>query len=76
MVISEIAGIVEALPKPLHAHIQQLPVTYEHQPGVELQADGIEPDTLETFVGAGYGSKRKHLFHCRSFCFGKYLELG
>jgi predicted Zn-dependent protease with MMP-like domain len=36
----------------LRERAEQLPVTFERQPGVELQADGIEVDTLGLFIGA------------------------
>ena len=46
--------MLAALPEPLRARAETLPVTFERRPSVELQADGIEPDTLGLFVGAGF----------------------
>lgn len=39
------------LPEALRNRAVALPITFEPQPGEELQADGIEPDTLGLFVG-------------------------
>lgn len=44
----------EALPVPLRAQAQRLPVTFEPRPNAGLQADGIAPDTLGLFTGADY----------------------
>ncbi len=54
MADSEIETMLAALPEPLRARAEILPVTFERRPSVELQADGIEPDTLGLFVGAGF----------------------
>ena len=43
-----------ALPKPLRARAEKLPVTFERRPNANLQADGIEPDTLGLFTGADF----------------------
>jgi predicted Zn-dependent protease with MMP-like domain len=44
---AEVEATVSALPKPL-------PVTFERRPNADLQADGIEPDTLGLFTGAEF----------------------
>ena len=49
---AQVEVMVSALPKPLRARAEQLPVTFERRPNPELQADGIEADTLGLFTGA------------------------
>jgi predicted Zn-dependent protease with MMP-like domain len=48
---AEVLGTLGRLPAPLRERAQRLPVTYEPFPSEELEADGIEPDTLGLFVG-------------------------
>ena len=48
----EIETTIENLPHPLRKLAKQLPVSLERVPNAELQADGIEADTLELFTGA------------------------
>ncbi|HVU07014.1 MAG TPA: metallopeptidase family protein [Verrucomicrobiae bacterium] len=43
-----------SLPEPLREQAKKLPVTFERQPNKELQADGIELDTLGLFVGPDF----------------------
>ncbi len=45
---------IAALPAPLRVRTEKLPVIFERQPNVELQADGIEADTLGLFTGAEF----------------------
>ena len=45
---------LEALPEPLRERAEKLPVIFERQPNAELQADGIEADTLGLFTGAEF----------------------
>lgn len=47
----EIENTLERLPEPLQERAAKLPVTFEKRPNLELQADGIEVDTLGLFVG-------------------------
>lgn len=47
----EVEATLGELPKPLREAARLLPVTYESRPSAELQADGVEPDTLGLFVG-------------------------
>ena len=47
----EVEATLAALPKPLRARADKLPVTFERQPNADLQADGIEADTLGLFTG-------------------------
>jgi predicted Zn-dependent protease with MMP-like domain len=49
---AEIEATLAALPKPLQARAEKLPVTFERVPNTDLQADGIEVDTLGLFTGA------------------------
>ena len=48
---SEIASVLESLPRELSTEARPLPVLFETLPGPSLLADGIEPDTLGLFVG-------------------------
>jgi predicted Zn-dependent protease with MMP-like domain len=47
----EIENTLERLPEPLRERAARLPVTFEKRPNIELQADGIEADTLGLFAG-------------------------
>ena len=51
---AEIEAILAELPGPLRAEARNLPVTFERLPSADLQADGIEADTLGLFTGAEY----------------------
>lgn len=53
----EIERTLERLPKPLRERAARLPVTFEPRPNVELQADGIEIDTLGLFTGAEFADE-------------------
>lgn len=46
------------LPKPLRERAKELAVTFERQPNAELQADGIEADTLGLFTGPEFSDER------------------
>ncbi|MGA2240635.1 MAG: metallopeptidase family protein [Verrucomicrobiota bacterium] len=54
---AEVAATLAALPKPLRARAKKLPVTFERRPNADLQADGIEPDTLGLFTGAEFAEE-------------------
>jgi predicted Zn-dependent protease with MMP-like domain len=54
LAVTEIEATLAELPKPLREEAQKLPVTFERAPNAGLQADGIEPDTLGLFTGAGF----------------------
>ena len=45
------------LPEPLRERAEKLPVTFERVPNVDLQADGIEPDTLGLFTGPDFADE-------------------
>jgi predicted Zn-dependent protease with MMP-like domain len=54
MALSEIEETLTALPEPLRERAEKLPVIFERLPNAELQADGIEADTLGLFTGAEF----------------------
>lgn len=54
MAQAEVERTLESLPEPLQASAVRLPVIFERRPNAELQADGIEPDTLGLFTGAKF----------------------
>ena len=54
MALSEIEKTLASLPEPLRIRAEKLPVIFERQPNAELQADGIEADTLGLFTGAEF----------------------
>lgn len=51
---SEVEETLTALPEPLRERAEKLPVIFEREPNAELQADGIEADTLGLFTGAEF----------------------
>jgi predicted Zn-dependent protease with MMP-like domain len=53
----EVEATLAALPKPLRERAEKLPVTFERQPNADLQADGIEPDTLGLFTGPEFADE-------------------
>jgi predicted Zn-dependent protease with MMP-like domain len=55
--VAEIEATLAALPRPLRARAEKLPVTFERQPNADLQADGIEPDTLGLFTGPEFADE-------------------
>ena len=55
----EVERTLMALPEPLRAQAGQLPVTLERIPNADLQADGIEPDTLGLFTGPEFADEGK-----------------
>ncbi|MEJ0090256.1 MAG: metallopeptidase family protein [Limisphaerales bacterium] len=57
LALSEVEVTMEALPEPLRMRAEKLPVSYERQPNAELQADGIEADTLGLFAGAEFAEE-------------------
>jgi len=54
LALAEIEATLEALPKPLREQARKLPVTFEKAPNANMQADGIETDTLGLFTGAEF----------------------
>jgi predicted Zn-dependent protease with MMP-like domain len=54
LALAEVEATNAALPQPLRARAEKLPVTLERFPNAGLQADGIEPDTLGLFTGAEF----------------------
>ena len=53
----EVERTLMALPKPLRERAEKLPVTFERRPNADLQADGIEPDTLGLFTGPEFADE-------------------
>jgi predicted Zn-dependent protease with MMP-like domain len=51
---AEVETTLAALPAPLRARAQVLPVTFEPVPNAGLVADGIAPDTLGLFTGPAF----------------------
>lgn len=51
LALEEIDAALEDMPPPLREQANQLPVTFERVPNIELQNDGIEVDTLGIFTG-------------------------
>jgi predicted Zn-dependent protease with MMP-like domain len=54
---AEVEKTLLALPKPLRARAEKLPVTLERQPNADLQAEGIEADTLGVFTGPEFAEE-------------------
>ncbi len=57
LALAEVEATLAALPKPLRERAEKLPVTFERQPNVGLQADGIEADTLGLFTGPEFADE-------------------
>ena len=56
LALAEVEATLEALPKPLREQARKLPMTFEKAPNTDLQADGIEVDTLGLFTGAEFAN--------------------
>lgn len=56
---AEVTATRAALPPPLRARAQPLPVTFERVPNAALQTEGIEPDTLGLFTGPAFGDEEQ-----------------
>jgi predicted Zn-dependent protease with MMP-like domain len=54
---AEVEKTLTALPKPLRGRVEKLPVTFERQPNKDLQADGIEAETLGLFTGPEFADE-------------------
>jgi predicted Zn-dependent protease with MMP-like domain len=54
---AEVEATLAALPEPLRERAEKLPVTFERQPNADLQADGIELDTLGLFTGPEFADE-------------------
>lgn len=53
----EIEAVLAQLPDPLRARAAALPITFEPVPNSQLQADGIEADTLGLFTGPEFAEE-------------------
>ena len=54
---AEVEMTLAVLPKPLRERAKKLPVTFERQPNADLQADGIEANTLGLFTGPEFADE-------------------
>jgi predicted Zn-dependent protease with MMP-like domain len=54
LAVEEIGRTLEELPAPLRERAQRLAVTFELAPSADMQADGIEHDTLGIFTGSEF----------------------
>ena len=54
---AEVERTLTALPELLRVQAERLPVTFERQPNMDLQADGIEADTLGLFTGPEFADE-------------------
>ena len=57
LALVEVEATLAALPIPLRERAAKLPVTFEREPNVGLQGDGIEPDTLGLFTGPEFADE-------------------
>ena len=57
LALEEVEATLAELPPPLRDRARQLPVLFERAPNAELQADGIEPDTLGLFIGPEFAEE-------------------
>ena len=57
LALAEVEATLTALPAPLRAQAQKLPVTFERRPNAAQRRDGIEPDTLGLFVGPEFADE-------------------
>jgi predicted Zn-dependent protease with MMP-like domain len=53
----EIEATLEQLPDPLRERAAALPITFEAAPNSQLQADGIESDTMGLFIGPEFAEE-------------------
>src|SRR6266446_9488525 len=57
LALAELEATLAALPPPLRARAQALPVTFERRPNRVQLRDGIEPDTLGLFLGPEFADE-------------------
>jgi predicted Zn-dependent protease with MMP-like domain len=57
LALAELESTLAALPAPLRARAQELPVTFERRPNRAQLRDGIEPDTLGLFIGPEFADE-------------------
>jgi len=57
----ELAELLAELPGPLRERAEKVPVCLERRPSVEMQDDGIVPDTLGLFIGAEWAEAENEL---------------
>ena len=54
LAVTQVESTLVRMPAPLRERSRLLPVLFERLPNAELQADGIEPDTLGLFCGPDF----------------------
>lgn len=54
---AEVEGVLNDLPSALRERVQELPITFERKPSQDVQAEGIEEDTLGLFTGAEFAEE-------------------
>jgi predicted Zn-dependent protease with MMP-like domain len=74
LALSEIEKILTELPQPLREQAQQLSVTFERIPSVELQVDGIEVDTLGLFTGSEFADEGETVLPAQMILFLENLR--
>jgi len=57
LAVEEVEATLAAMPTPLRARAEALPVTFERHPNRGQLRDGIEPDTLGLFVGPEFADQ-------------------
>ena len=57
MASSEVEAVLSDLPETLRDRIRELPITFERKPSQDVQAEGIEEDTLGLFTGAEFAEE-------------------
>ena len=57
MASAEVEAVLSDLPETLRERIRELPITFEHKPSQDVQAEGIEQDTLGLFTGAEFAEE-------------------
>jgi predicted Zn-dependent protease with MMP-like domain len=57
LAVAVVEATLAALPAPLRARAQALPVTFERRPNRAQLRDGIEPETLGLFVGPEFADE-------------------
>ena len=54
---SQLKATLNKLPEPLRKQAQKVTIIFERIPNTELQADGIEADTLGLFIGTEFADE-------------------
>ncbi|HHY84109.1 MAG TPA: metallopeptidase family protein [Verrucomicrobia bacterium] len=57
LALEQVESTLARLPRELRERAIQLPIVFERVPSPELQAEGIEPDTLGLFTGPEFADE-------------------